>query len=379
MEKARKYIVIASIIIIVLLFVLGFLRRKAPKVEFDQNVKIEDVIKNDVEEKKVSGYHLVTYDISANSNSFLQNLQITASNDGSIRFVIGSLDENNFVQERIEFTLDCQKGNNDFDLLNKRYLVKQGEYLWMDLSGQDFVYEKQNSDVKSLVQTQSKKISGKMQVQESNYILPYEYTLQEIEQYNCLFLGNEITDNYTGIGYGATEEKLDYYNLTKSRLKDTFKNVNINRINITEWEKAEDVDKEGWIEQNLKQNDVKNLDLVILQFGDNFNTNSNTENSIKQLVEYIQKNSPNVEIMFISPWFNKNDVYRKLPSICDELGIIFIDISDLAKDDEYKTPREEDFIDDNGEVQKKVVYYPNNSAMQIISNRIIERLGFNIY
>lgn len=379
MEKARKYIVIASIIIIVLLFVLGFLRRKAPKVEFDQNVKIEDVIKNDVEEKKVSGYHLVTYDISANSNSFLQNLQITASNDGSIRFVIGSLDENNFVQERIEFTLDCQKGNNDFDLLNKRYLVKQGEYLWMDLSGQDFVYEKQNSDVKSLVQTQSKKISGKMQVQESNYILPYEYTLQEIEQYNCLFLGNEITDNYTGIGYGATEEKLDYYNLTKSRLKDTFKNVNINRINITEWEKAEDVDKEGWIEQNLKQNDVKNLDLVILQFGDNFNTNSNIENSIKQLVEYIQKNSPNVEIMFISPWFNKNDVYRKLPSICDELGIIFIDISDLAKDDEYKTPIEEDFIDDNGEVQKKVVYYPNNSAMQIISNRIIERLGFNIY
>lgn len=379
MEKARKYIVIASIIIIVLLFVLGFLRRKAPKVEFDQNVKIEDVIKNDVEEKKVSGYHLVTYDISANSNSFLQNLQITASNDGSIRFVIGSLDENNFVQERIEFTLDCQKGNNDFDLLNKRYLVKQGEYLWMDLSGQDFVYEKQNSDVKSLVQTQSKKISGKMQVQESNYILPYEYTLQEIEQYNCLFLGNEITDNYTGIGYGATEEKLDYYNLTKSRLKDTFKNVNINRINITEWEKAEDVDKEGWIEQNLKQNDVKNLDLVILQFGDNFNTNSNIENSIKQLVEYIQKNSPNVEIMFISPWFNKNDVYRKLPSICDELGIIFIDISDLAKDDEYKTTIEEDFIDDNGKVQKKVVYYPNNSAMQIISNRIIERLGFNIY
>lgn len=380
MEKLRKYIIIAIIVVLSLFVILGFFRQQEPRPKFDEEVVIDNETQNEIEEKQVSGYHLVTYDQAANLNSFIQNLNVTASNDNNIRFVIGSLDENNFIQERMEFTLNCIKGENNFNLLEKRYLIKQGEYLFMDLSGQDFVYEQENSEVKSLIQKQSKKVSGKMQVQESDYILPYEYTLKEVQEYNCLVLGNEITDNYTGVGFGATEEKLDYYNLTKSRLKDTFNTLNINRINITSWEKAEtELDRANWLTQNISERNLNNLDLVIFQLGDNFNINSDLEKSITDMVEYIKKYSPNVEMFLIGPWFDSQIIYRRLPSICDKLNINFIDISDLAKDDEYKTPVEDEFLDVNNELQTKVIYYPNNAAMQIISNRIIEKLGFEIY
>lgn len=377
--KIGMIIIIA--IFIICLIVNGFYKRNVSKNSDLEENEEEISSTNEAQEQneildevKVHGYHLVTYDQSANQNSFLQDLTVNSTEESKIRFVIGTIDDNYIVKERTEFEVDCKSGKNQLDLSNKRYLLKEGEYLFMDIAGQDVLYKKLNSQKNALVQTESNRKQGKMVMTQSDYILPFEYTLEKVKEYNCLVIGNEITIKDDSYGAGASEETLDYYYLTKTRLEETFDKINMNRISGVDWEKSENsTDRLSWINNNLSQKTVSNLDLVIFQLGDNYNFENDFENDINEMVQAIKKYSPGVEMVFIGRWFTSNEHDRRLPGICERVGIKFIDISDLSDEDEdeYKTPisiMEED-------VQKQK-YYPNNDAMQIISNRIIELLKF---
>jgi len=132
--------------------------------------------------------------------------------------------------------------------------------------------------------------------------------------------------------------------------------------------------RKQWVTKNLKRDKVKNLDLVIIQLGDNHNEDIYFENDVTEMVEYIREYSPNAEIIWIGIWNTKNkEILNSLPGICERLDIEYINISDLNIP-EYQASNLLSSSNYAGEINKKI--YPNDEAMQIISNRIMECLKF---
>lgn len=364
----KKKIMIAAVAIVIMLILIGTIVRSALQVknEPDDFEIIEETDRDTLvgkQPEKVTGYHLVTYAQDANEHSFIQNLEVEAASEGPVKFVIGAVNENSRIEERMTFELDCKQGKNTFDLLNARYMLKKGEYLWMDINGQDTLFKEQGSSAKSLVQNEANQVLGEMPVQESDYLLPFSYTLQKIAEYRCLVIGNEITTNANAPGLNATDMEHDYFHITKTRLEKIFEKVNMNCVNATTWEKS----SETAIDKNiLKSDTLKNLDLVILQLGENLNSAFDIETKMKNLIEYIKEYSPHAEIIWMSGWNMQGAILNTIPAICEREQVQFMNIADLYETD-YQS-----LVD-----QERLLYYPNNEAMQTISNRLMEALKFD--
>ena len=389
-KKSKSWIFIVVLLIFILI-VVSYIARVALSVETEDEIMEDEVLEIDnnaddegkLSEVNVSGYHLVTYNQTANEVSFIRNLNVTASVSNSVKFVIGSIDKDNFVNERISFELDCEKGENKFDLIDERYIIKSGEYLFMDIYGQDVLYQKDNASMISLVQSETEKVLGKMPMIKSDYALPFRYSLEKVNNYNVLVIGNDITTQNNGKGVGASDDKHDYYYLTQNKLKQIFDYVNIKRINGIDWEKNNQVgeDRINWLMKNVPENEAKNLDLAILQLGDNYSADDDLETGVKGIVNYLRKYSPNVEIVWVAMWNINEQRLLNLPGMCERLGINFVNISDLSTKAEYKSFFQEgkfvQNISNTTDSEINQVFYPNDKAMQIISDRIIEKLKFN--
>ena len=377
MKFNKKYLIaLAIVILIIVLIIVKNVGKSEPDVIINENV-VEDNNTGKLEKVNVSGYHLATYNQSANANSFIKALEVNMEEKANVKFVIGTIDENNLVTERASFTLECKQGKNTFELLEKRYMIKQNEYLFMDIFGHDIVYENKEKKPNSLIQMDENKISGESPLTESQYILPFSYSLEKVEEYNGLVIGNDITIKDNKYGFSATDETKDFYALTKERLKNTFDEVNMDRINATEWETTNSANRQNWLNTNLPENKLKNLDLVIIQLGDNYPEEDDLETDIENLSKYIRNVSPNVEIIWIGMWNVRDKIYTSLPGICEKFNIEYVKINDINIED-YQTIVKEPISDsENPEIGFTVdVSYPNNEAMQVISNRIMEKLNF---
>ena len=242
--------------------------------------------------------------------------------------------------------------------------------------GQDFSFEKEESgSQKALVQDATNKSNGKIPVVKANLILPFQYALRKVEDYHVLVIGDDITTNLV--------DEFHYYELTKTRLAKIFENLQMDRLDGSSWEKSNNSEsKKIWITQNLTASKVESVDLVIFQLGENYE-GENIENDINELINQVKKYSPSAEIVWIGGW-NKNEILlNALPRICEKNNIGLIKIDDLNEED-YRTvikslDETEVNIEENNELEDEIKYYPNHEAMQIISNRIVEILKFNMY
>lgn len=377
----KKYKIIGFIAIIMILLWILFLLintiNKEEKLEEESLILGKTKTENEFEQIQVEGYHLVTYAQSANTNSFIKTITVTAFQEAQINFVIGSIDEQGVIQERNSFAIECTKGKNALDLQKQRYFLKKGEYLFMDMDGQNILYSSKEGNTESLVQTQSNQSSGKMLVTKSNFALPFAYTLEEVKTYQILTLGNEIT--FLKNENEKTNPEMNYYTITKTRLEAIFDTVNSNRISAIDWEKPkENTTKKQWISETMKQVSLTDLDLVIFQLGDYLTQEGNLENDVIELVEHIRKYSPNAEMIWIGAWNNTENFLVDLPGICERLRIHFIPIHDLNVP-EFRTSLIRDSENPENEMLETTqeIYYPNLEAMQMISNRIIEKLHFD--
>lgn len=373
MGEKKKYIVIILLILVVFGLVKIMINRAIKtKPEGDDFEVIEETNHDTLvgkQAEKVSGYHLVTYDQSSNADSFIKTIEVEATKEAPVKFVIGSIDDDFLVEERTSFTLDCKQGENRFNLSEDRHFIKKGEYLLMDIQGQDTLYTEEENGTHSLVQHERNRKMGEMFLTQSDYILPFTYQLEKVKEYHCLVIGNEITTNNHVQGLDATDMEHDYYHLTKTRLENTFEKVTMERINLVPWEKSLEtaIDK-----KTIQPDAVKNLDLTIIQLGENFDSTVDVENKMLGLVEYIQKYSPNCEIIWMSGWNMDATIWDKMIAICERQNLEFISFADLYEKD-YKSLATTSFF----ESEDQAIYYPNNEAMQIISNRIIELLKFD--
>ncbi len=373
MGEKKKYIVIILVILVVLGLVKIMMNRAIKAKQEDDNFEVIEETNRDTlvgkQAEKVSGYHLVTYDQSSNTDSFIKIIEVEAATEGSVKFVIGAIDDDFFVEERTSFELDCKQGQNRFDLTKDRHFIKKGEYVLMNIQGQDTLYTEEGNPTHALVQHESNRKQGEMFLTQSDYSLPFTYQLEKAKEYHCFAIGNEITTNNNAQGLDATDLEHDYYQLTKTRLEKHFEKVNMERINLVDWEKSLEtaIDK-----KIIKTDAVKNLDLAMIQLGENFATTADVEAKMLGLISYIQQYSPNCEIIWMSGWNMDAAILDKMIAICERQKIEFINIADLYEN-EHKSLATTSFF----ESEDQAIYYPNNEAMQIISNRIIEFLKFD--
>lgn len=217
-------------------------------------------------------------------------------------------------------------------------------------------------------------------VETANQEVIQEDIQAEDPDFNCLVIGNSITMHSKGnIGMAATDQYHDYYYLTKTRLQEKYETVNMTRVSAIDWEENRIISsRTDWINEHLTENIVSNQDLVIFQLGDNCVPTETFKESAKELVEHIKKYSPNAKMIWVAMWFINEERLAMIPEICQEYGIDFIDITDLVTD-EYKSYIGEKRIGANGEditvSTIEEAFHPNNKGMQIISDRICEKIG----
>lgn len=377
------------IYIIIFILIIAFI-----KIKQNNNISeklIEEVIVSDnendinkyedLEEVEVPKYHIVTYNQSANTASFLKQINVNCIFDEKVKFIIGTINEENKLEERISFKLECKEGYNTFDIRNERRILKQGEYLFMDISKQGVVYKPENSVLNSLVQDEANMKDSELVFTESDYILPFDYILETINEYNVFVIGNDITIKNDLFGVSATDKEHDYYNLIKENFEKKFPMVNINRINANGWESPViTMHRDEWIRKNLTKEKLLDLDLVIFQLGDKYDFDNSLEDGMTELVELVRMYSPNAKIIWIGNWFeDEENKFTEFPNICKKLDIDYIEIADLNIK-KYQSLAEvqtdEKVLKNSSELSiLEEVFYPNNDGMKIIADRIIEKVG----
>lgn len=213
---------------------------------------------------------------------------------------------------------------------------------------------------------------------ETNNVTENEANAQE-SNYNALVIGNSITLERDGIGMAASDQYHDYYYLTGERLKEKYKNLKMNRISCIHWEENRIIkSRTDWIKDNLKEDLVSDLDLVIFQLGDNCVPTETFESSVTELVNHVKNYSPNAKMILVGMWFINQERLAMMPQIAQNLGMEFVDISDLVVDENKSyIGAEVTTIDGKKNTISTIeeAFHPNDEGMKKIADRICEKIG----
>lgn len=199
------------------------------------------------------------------------------------------------------------------------------------------------------------------------------------KSYRALVIGNSLTLERDGIGMAASDQYHDYYYLTKKRLEEKYDNLVMNRVSCIHWEENRIISsRTDWIQENLKEDLVKNQDLVIFQLGDNCVPTETFEESVTELVNHVKTYSPNAKMLLVGMWFINEERLAMMPQVAQNLGMEFVDISDLVVDENKShIGAEVTTIDGKKNTIATIeeAFHPNDEGMQKIADRICEKLG----
>lgn len=198
-------------------------------------------------------------------------------------------------------------------------------------------------------------------------------------QYNVLVIGNSLTIERDGIGMAASDQYHDYYYLTKQRLEKKYQNLNMNRVSCIHWEENRIIrSRTDWIKDNLKEDLISNQDLVIFQLGDNCVPTESFVPDVTGLVNHVKTYSPNSKMLLVGMWFINEERLNLMPQLAQDLGMEFVNISDLVVDENKShIGQEVTAIDGSKDTIKTIeeAFHPNDACMQKIADRICEKLG----
>lgn len=196
--------------------------------------------------------------------------------------------------------------------------------------------------------------------------------------------GNSLTSNTGGIGMAASDQYHDWYYLTSQYLKQQNPAVTINdRLNVSTWEQAEtSADRQSIFENTIKPQLSADTDLVILQLGDNVNTDARQatiEQDAEALIQDIKQVSPHAQIYWLASWFGNSDLIGKIHNACLAAGATHININDLnTKANQSSIGATRTGLD--GKSWQVVIsgeaLHPGDAGMKAIADRLIANFDF---
>lgn len=150
----------------------------------------------------------------------------------------------------------------------------------------------------------------------------------------ALFIGNSLLLGNGDFGMNATDKTKDYYDIIKEHiLAFGLGNYTSKQLSGTGFEDAESITtSNAWIEDILELELDADTDLVVVQLGDNVNTElkrTTFKSSCSTLIHNIRQIAPKARIAWVYGWYVNNEVRATIQEVIKIYGGTYIEINDL--------------------------------------------------
>lgn len=150
----------------------------------------------------------------------------------------------------------------------------------------------------------------------------------------ALFIGNSLLLGNGDFGMNATDKTKDYYDIIKEHiLAFGSGNYTSKQLSGTGFEYAESITtSNAWIEDILELELDADTDLVVVQLGDNVNTElkrTTFKSSCSTLIHNIRQIAPKARVAWVYGWYVNNEVRATIQEAIKIYGGIYIEINDL--------------------------------------------------
>ncbi len=374
------------------------------------------------------------------SRGFIDTINVYVKQAGTYNFAIGNIDQNDLIVSPRIFQKQLSAGYNTLDVINEEHEIFYGEQLFFE-AHDNTVYAAKGQ--RNLIQdaqhvTNNVGYSGKIMYGTDNAI-PFNYKVadestrekaeilkQKVDKIEPIVSGLELfkkmpmitspngtkfrllVDNngnlstvssipnrvaifgnsilshswLKGMGMAASDPNKDYFSLIKSYILSKNPRASVVRGNGADWESEPGKRKEIF-DSKMKQSLSLDTDIVILQFGDNLNTDEkrkNLETDVPNLVSWIRTASPKSLIYWVGIYYASPDFVERIKRICDRLGVTFIDIYQYSKDAKYKSEMGKVLRLPNGSnytiTNAGVASHPGDLGHKAIADEIIKHFLF---
>ena len=211
--------------------------------------------------------------------------------------------------------------------------------------------------------------------------------------YTYLAIGNSITIHpvtdfwWSECGMAASAPEYDYYHLVCDGLNEFYEkgvlepwgNINGMPFIFYVWEiqSHDRTETYSLLDEYLNHD----IDLITVQLSENCTDLSTFEVDFKSLLLHIKKRcGSNAEIIVIDDFWSEEKHSIK-DDVCAELGISFVDLSDIWGNDKYLAGMGTIVTGDDGEERiiehSGVAAHPGDNAMQEIAQRVLEIVNNN--
>lgn len=331
------------------------------------------------------------------SRGFIDTINVYVKQAGTYNFAIGNIDQNDLIVSPRIFQKQLSTGYNTIDVINEEHEIFYGEQLFFE-AHDNTVYAAKGE--RNLIQdaqhvTNNAGYSGKIMYGTDNAI-PFNYKVadestrekaeilkQKVDKIEPIVSGLELfkkmpmitspngtkfrllVDNngnlstvssvpnrvtifgnsilshgwLKGMGMAASDPNKDYFSLVKSYILSKNPRASVVRGNGADWE-SDPNNRRATFDSKMKQSLSNDTDIVILQFGDNLNTDEkrkNLETDIPNLINWIRTASPKALIYWVGIYYASPDFVERVKRICKPLDVTFVDIYQYSKDAKYKS------------------------------------------
>ena len=331
------------------------------------------------------------------SRGFIDTINVYVKQAGTYNFAIGNIDQNDLIVSPRIFQKQLSTGYNTLDVINEEHEIFYGEQLFFE-AHDNTIYAARGE--RNLIQdaqhvTNNAGYSGKIMYGTDNAI-PFNYKVadestrekaeilkQKVDKIEPIVSGLELfkkmpmitspngtkfrllVDNngnlstvssvpnrvaifgnsilshpwLKGMGMAASAPDKDYFTLVKNYIMSKNPWAVVERGNGADWE-SDPNNRRATFDSKMKRSLSSNTDIVILQFGDNLNTDEkrkNLETDIPNLINWIRTASPKALIYWVGIYYASPDFVERIKRICQPLDVTFVDIYQYSKDAKYKS------------------------------------------
>ena len=202
------------------------------------------------------------------------------------------------------------------------------------------------------------------------------------EGYDVLFIGNSITIHnpanfwWGKWGMAASSSENDYAHRVVKGLEDKLGekvNYAIRSYSVWETQAYDRAETSDWIDLYLN----KDVDMIFVQLSENCKDLTTFDSDFKWLIKHITELSPHAQIVVIGDFWSQERSNMK-EEICNELGIDFVDLSDLYNMKEYKAGVGTKVWGDDGMEHiiehSGVASHPGDEGMKCIADKVLKQI-----
>lgn len=203
-----------------------------------------------------------------------------------------------------------------------------------------------------------------------------------------LFIGNSLLLGMGQYGMCASSLRKDYFYYVSEAIRNKNPEVQIEKLHGASYEalKNPEAFDELWSEvsniytgKSMKESFTEDLDLILIQLGDNVNTRERQHTLSKTIdifISRIKQKSPRARIIWIHGFFNKKTSGKVIADACSRWRIGQICIQDLnTRENQGEMLQEYELPDGTRERVKDLwISHPGDKGMKEIADRIIAYL-----